>query len=252
VSLPSRVIGLLRGPRVAQLVPFGERSVRIDRPIASFSFDDFPRSALTEGGAILARHGGRGTYYVAGSLCGQAAGPETFCTQDDIRAAHEAGHEVAAHTFAHTRVNDMAGAAIRADAAANDAFLHMVVPGLRLDSFAYPFGQTSIRSKRVAGRLYPVCRSTVRGLVRGRIDPAQVPSVSLEMFQWDPAGTDALIAQARDNPAWITFYTHEVRADPSRYGSTPQMLEEVVHKVAEAGFAILPVAEAARRIGALD
>src|SRR3546814_15837733 len=34
------------------------------RPIVSFTFDDFPPSALHEGSPILARPGGRGPYYV--------------------------------------------------------------------------------------------------------------------------------------------------------------------------------------------
>ena len=41
------------------------------RPVASISFDDFPKSAWTLGGPVLARHGVRGTYYTGGSFCGQ-------------------------------------------------------------------------------------------------------------------------------------------------------------------------------------
>ncbi len=44
--------------------------LRPDAAIASLSFDDFPRSAWTVGGPILARHGVRATYYVAGRFCG--------------------------------------------------------------------------------------------------------------------------------------------------------------------------------------
>ena len=32
-------------------------------PLISFTFDDFPRSALEAGGQILRAHGVRGTYY---------------------------------------------------------------------------------------------------------------------------------------------------------------------------------------------
>ncbi|HEY2836509.1 MAG TPA: polysaccharide deacetylase family protein, partial [Rhizomicrobium sp.] len=39
------------------------------RPIASITFDDFPKSAWSEGGPVLARHGVRATYYTSGSFC---------------------------------------------------------------------------------------------------------------------------------------------------------------------------------------
>ena len=41
------------------------------RPVASITFDDFPKNAWTEGGPVLARRGVRGTYYTAGGFCGR-------------------------------------------------------------------------------------------------------------------------------------------------------------------------------------
>ena len=40
-------------------------------PYISFTFDDFPRSALANGGAILRQHGFNGTYYASFGLMGQ-------------------------------------------------------------------------------------------------------------------------------------------------------------------------------------
>jgi peptidoglycan/xylan/chitin deacetylase (PgdA/CDA1 family) len=37
-------------------------------PIVSFTFDDAPDSAAGEGAELLEKHGGRGTFYLAGSL----------------------------------------------------------------------------------------------------------------------------------------------------------------------------------------
>ena len=44
-------------------VPWGDRG-----PVVSFSFDDFPRTAYTVGGAILKSLDVRGTYYTAPGL----------------------------------------------------------------------------------------------------------------------------------------------------------------------------------------
>ena len=50
--------------------------MRNAQPLISFTFDDFPRSALTVGGEILERHGARGTYYASLGVMGkyEAAG----------------------------------------------------------------------------------------------------------------------------------------------------------------------------------
>jgi hypothetical protein len=51
----------------------GRRPFRMpDGPaIVSFTFDDFPRSALSQGGRILERYACAGTYYTSLGLAGQ-------------------------------------------------------------------------------------------------------------------------------------------------------------------------------------
>jgi peptidoglycan/xylan/chitin deacetylase (PgdA/CDA1 family) len=44
---------------------------RANSPIATITFDDFPKSAWTTGGRILEEAGVRGTYFVAGTYCGK-------------------------------------------------------------------------------------------------------------------------------------------------------------------------------------
>src|SRR5882672_2281183 len=78
---------------------YGRRLVRVcpPLPVISFTFDDFPRSALHEGGAILKRYGVRGTFYVSMGLMGQdwPAGPG-FLAQD-LQEALGDGHELGCH-----------------------------------------------------------------------------------------------------------------------------------------------------------
>ena len=62
------------------------------RPVASLSFDDFPRNAWTVGGPVMARHGVRGTYYTAGGFCGRAVGGTVFYDVSDLKALAAAGH----------------------------------------------------------------------------------------------------------------------------------------------------------------
>jgi hypothetical protein len=43
---------------------------------------------------------------------------------------------------------------------------------------------------------------------------------------------------------WLIFATHDVAAQPSRYGCTPEFLEQVVQYSVDSGARILPVAKA--------
>ncbi|HLI20508.1 MAG TPA: polysaccharide deacetylase family protein, partial [Stellaceae bacterium] len=79
-------------------------TTRLREPVVSFSFDDFPRSALTEGGRILKQAGWVGTYFTAGSFCGRTIDGTEYFTREDVLRAAEEGHEIACHTFSHLRL----------------------------------------------------------------------------------------------------------------------------------------------------
>src|SRR5882672_4602790 len=79
------------------------RPAKISWPggIVSFTFDDFPRSAWVNGGAILEEYDRRGTYYAAMGLAGAANHLGPMFEAGDLRAAHARGHEIACHTYSH-------------------------------------------------------------------------------------------------------------------------------------------------------
>ena len=78
-------------------VPMANRT-----PIVSFSFDDFPRSAIQVAGPILRAHGTRGTYYTALGLMGRTESPVgRLFTLDDLMQVVNDGHELGCHTHAH-------------------------------------------------------------------------------------------------------------------------------------------------------
>src|SRR2546430_15155308 len=58
-------------------------------PVVSFTFDDAPDSAAGEGAALLEEHGGRGTFYLAGSLIGQPGDHWSSLTNDAIVRLHQ-------------------------------------------------------------------------------------------------------------------------------------------------------------------
>ena len=72
-----------------------------ERPLISFTFDDFPKSALFTGGAILERYGARGTYYASFGLMDQITPTGKIFRGRDVSLLLQHGHELGCHTFAH-------------------------------------------------------------------------------------------------------------------------------------------------------
>ena len=219
---------------------------QLTRPVASLTFDDFPKSAWTVGGPILQRDGARATYYAAGRFRGALEDGVTYYDDDDLRAIVAAGHEVGAHSFAHEPAPGRSTRALIEDARRNAEALEPVV-GHRLTSYAYPFGEISPRTKTAMGARFAAARGIRPGVNAGMIDLAQLKAVGVERRSWAPETVDAFIAEAVAARGWLIFFTHDVSDTPSPYGCTPAMLEHVLGRLAEAGIETLPVRQAMAR-----
>ncbi|HZQ39264.1 MAG TPA: polysaccharide deacetylase family protein, partial [Rhizomicrobium sp.] len=85
---------------------------QLKEPVVSFTFDDVPRSAFTEGGRILKEMGWTGSYFVAGSFCGRRVDGIDYMDRDDVVQADHEGHEIGCHTFSHLRLRQTSAEAI--------------------------------------------------------------------------------------------------------------------------------------------
>jgi hypothetical protein len=222
------------------------RPVRVKgrRPVASISFDDFPKSAWETGGRILARHNARGTYYTGGSFCGRTERGMLFYDESDLRALAAAGHEIACHGFGHQKTPMLSSGALAEDMKRNAAFLAPFLAGRSLESYAYPHGASSVRTKKFFAPHFTNLRGVHPGINAGRIDLSQLNAVSLEVRCFSREKLAAAIAGAQAEKGWICFYTHDVSDSPTEYGSTPAILEDVLRGLAEAKIAVLPMREA--------
>src|SRR5271166_4623320 len=107
------------------------RPMRVAWPggVVSFTFDDFPKSALTVGAGILERYGARGTYYAAMGLAGSDGMLGPMFDHNDILAAHRAGHELACHTYSHLDCRGAAKSRIRNEIERNAAEFSALLSG---------------------------------------------------------------------------------------------------------------------------
>ena len=224
------------------------KSVRLagGRPIASITFDDFPKSAWTIGGPILARHGARATYYTAGGFCGCTIDGQQYYDAGDLGDLAAAGHEIACHGFSHRPTPGLSPEELAADAARNAEFLKPFLKGGAAESYAFPFGLASPRTKRFFAPRFTNIRGVHPRLNSGRADLALLNAFSMERRCWDGQALQRAITRARHDRAWIIFYSHDVSEEATEYGSTPAMLTEVLQRLAEARIEILPMREAVK------
>jgi peptidoglycan/xylan/chitin deacetylase (PgdA/CDA1 family) len=217
------------------------------RPVASITFDDFPRSAWREGGPILDRYGAKATYYAAGRFCGQTEDGIEYYVPDDLTALRDAGHEIGCHTYSHEYGTGVASRRLDEDVARNDGFVRDLLGDYPLTSFAYPYGDVSPRTKRLFADKFASNRGIRQGVNAGLIDLAQLKAIGLESRAWKPEAVEALVADAVARNGWIIFFSHDISDAPSPYGATPAMLDHALATLKAAAIDILPVKHALAR-----
>ncbi|MHB8528199.1 MAG: polysaccharide deacetylase family protein [Caulobacteraceae bacterium] len=232
---------------ITRRLPLKLARARSDRPVASITFDDFPKSAWTGGGPILRRFGARATYYAAGRFCAVSEDGIEYYDEADLRAVRRAGHEIGDHSFDHRVATSQKSAALRADAERNAAFLRPFAGEAEVSSYAYPFGEVSPRTKAIIAGRFASARGIQKGVNAGWVDLAELKAIPLEYRRWRPDEIDMAIARARAIAGWVIFFTHDVAEQPSPFGCTPAMLIHTLERLAVAGVEILPVNEALAR-----
>src|SRR6266403_1562593 len=107
-----------------------------DIPFISFTFDDFPRSALQTGGAILKRFGLAGTYYASLGLMGKQAPTGTMFLPEDLSIVLEQGHELGCHTFDHCHSWDTKTNVFESSILENRRALNRLLPDASFRTFS--------------------------------------------------------------------------------------------------------------------
>lgn len=215
--------------------------IHLDRPLATFTFDDFPASAYEVGGRLLEEAGVRATYFVSGELLGRTAEGVRYFDENHLRAAYRNGHEIGCHGFRHEKFSILGHDFARKSCDDNARFVQSVLgPQATMTSFAYPFGDASLWVKELMAQRFEACRGVHEGINAGTADRAQVDIISLEMRHAPALDLEKVIAEATARKGWIVFLSHDLSEDPSPYGSTPATIERTLRAVIEAGIQVVP------------
>ncbi len=182
-------------------------------PMVSFTFDDVPKSAATAGASILEEYNGRGTFYVAGAMVDQRDKHWEGISAAEIVDLHRRGHEVACHTYSHSRAID-------------------------LDSHA------------MSAEMDRSSRGILPGVNSGTVELHYLRAFPLIECEISRDGVDRAFDEAVEKNGWLIFYSHDVEVAPSPYGCSPALLRHALGAAARRDIPIVSIAEALRRAGA--
>jgi peptidoglycan/xylan/chitin deacetylase (PgdA/CDA1 family) len=221
-----------------------------DVPLISFTFDDFPRSALQTGGAILKHYGLNATYYASFGLMGTQAPTGSIFVAEDLKELFEQGHELGCHTFSHCHSAETTAGAFEDSIIENQRALNKILPGVSFRTLSYPISPPRAWTKHKVAKHFVCCRGGGQTLNIGTADLNYLSAYFLEKSRDNVQAVKDLIHQNQRVGGWLIFATHDISENPTPYGCTPKFFEEVVQCAASSDARILPVAEALEVLGA--
>lgn len=208
------------------------------RKVVSFCFDDFPMSAIDNGARLLMEKNLRGTFYAAFGSAGKDLMPDLLEMVDiSLR-----GHELGCHTFGHLDCSKKALQVIHEDCLKNQRIAYEMA-GVKLCSFAYPYGNYRPSTKKMLGKMYESARTVTPDINVGTVDLTALYAVNI-YEKGGPLAIKSWAKKLEKNGGWLIFYTHDICNNPSDYGCSIELFSYAIDTCLEAGFEIMTVAKA--------
>jgi glycosyltransferase involved in cell wall biosynthesis/peptidoglycan/xylan/chitin deacetylase (PgdA/CDA1 family) len=243
LNLWARLLGYLQR-RTASSIWRRPFFIDAKQPLISFSFDDFPRSALLTGGAILNRYGLAGTYYVSLGLAGKDTASGQIFFPEDLTLLLEKGHELGCHTFSHCDSWATATKTFEKSIVENRAALNRLFPYAEFKTFSYPISLPRPHTKARIADYFLCCRGGGQTFNTGKADLNQLSSYFLEKSRGNLQAVKEIINRNRRASGWLIFATHDISSNPTPFGCTPEFFAEVVQYAVDSGAQVVPVVEA--------
>lgn len=222
--------------------------IDLHRFVVSFTFDDFPRSAIINGAPELDKRGWRGTWYAAAGFAGQSNHHGPLLEPGDLETLSRAGHEIGCHTQNHIDLGRAPAERVNREVEENRIALGNMGHARALTAFAYPYGESSPRTKRLLSGRFETLRGVRPGINRSGDDRHLLKSVGID---GGPEGIRRVldfIEEGRKSPGWLILYAHDIQDNPTEWGCTPDEFRSVCDAVGAASAEVLPVTEAYRSL----
>jgi peptidoglycan/xylan/chitin deacetylase (PgdA/CDA1 family) len=226
-------------------------TIKTTTPLISFSFDDAPRTAFSNGGNILKKHGARATFFVSLGLLESESPSGTIAFQEDLHRAVEEGHELGCHTFDHIDPWETTPEVFEQSILKNRQTLAKIIPDTAFTTFAYPLCGPRPATKHRVGKLFNCCRGGGQTFNSGETDFNLLKAFFLDIRTGANIDTvKRLIDQNSECRGWLIFATHDVTDNPSPYGCTQKFFGKVVEYAARSDTLLLPIGKACEKLQA--
>lgn len=220
--------------------------LNLSQALITFSFDDIPNSAVTNGARILKKYGFKGTYYVSLGLRNEN-NTNTHFDHSYLQQIVDGGGELACHTFEHIQLYKSGRNKIITDLEKNQRQIETLIPGYKFRNFSYPYGQQTFLSKLIVKKRYTSARGVKAGMHIKYADLNNLKAIELQ-DNLELEKIYSLIDEAIQNNAWLILYTHDVEINHSRGGCSPAYFESIVKYCFDKKVEVLTIDEAINKI----
>ncbi len=225
--------------RLSRYIPATLCSLKNTKPIVTFTFDDFPESALAYGAHVLEQSGARGSFYVSTALLGRDMEHWKVTSTAGVHELHHKNHEIGLHGHVHLPIGIHSAQGLKDDLARNNEILKTIDAGILADNFAYPYGQVNFARKFQLKNLVRSSRTTLSGINCNVIDPQFIRAVLLENASIDHALIDAWLDKAVELNGWLVFVIHDISETPSPFGVSNSLFQYALEGSIRRGLEIL-------------
>lgn len=227
--------------------------LRWDQPMVSITFDDGWQSVYDRAVPLLNQHGFRSTQYVNPS----SIATPNFMTAAEVQQMHEAGHEIAAHSYEHVDLTWVDADRLHEEMRKSDEAL--AAAGLGTDNLAPPYGRSDAQVDWHASQYFDIVRGTDKGINTRQNLEAHDLKVFYVTDETTPNElTQALTETSRLN-GWLIVVYHQI-ATPAATGTqentiaadrstiTSDALATQLQLIADSGIDVQPVAPALEQL----
>jgi peptidoglycan/xylan/chitin deacetylase (PgdA/CDA1 family) len=228
--------------------------LRWTQPMVSITFDDGWQSVYDRALPLLNQQGFRSTQYV------NASSIETpnFMTAAEVQQLHDAGHEIAAHSYRHVDLTSIGTDRLDEELRMSDEAL--AAAGFGTDNLAPPYGRSDPQVDWYAGKYFNLVRGTDDGLNTRQTLDAQDLKVFYVTDETTPDRLAQALAETSRVNGWLILVYHQI-ATPESTGTqengtiaadrstiTSDILAAQLQQIHDSGIEVQPVAQAFARL----